>query len=108
MTKIVLYQSTDLKLRQFETKYGRSLINEKYTVIERPLNIVENHPQLKFVDDYGKGFVVYPISVRNEQIRFTSETGDFVFRDGLVVETRTGKHIFYQNTTRMPTILIVG
>ena len=93
--KVVLYQSTDLKLRQFETQYGRSLINEKYLLIEHPFNIVEDHSRVKFVDDFGQGFVVSPVSMVNTMIQFRNELGQVVSRNGLIVDTKTGHHVFY-------------
>ena len=95
MKKVVLYQSTDKELKDFETRYARSLINDRYALIERPLIMSDLCTVLNFSDVNGDGFILVPISVKKQPITFVNVMGEDVKRMGLVVETKTHKHTFY-------------
>lgn len=95
MKKVVLYKSDDLSLKSFETKYGRSLIDKRYVLIERPLMMSEFAMTIAFADETGDGFVLTPTSVKKQMIKFMNPNGDFVSRMGIIIEANDHTYTFY-------------
>ena len=73
---------------------GRSLIDKRYVLIERPLIMSEFDMTIAFADETGDGFLT-PTSVKKQMIKFMNPNGDFVSRMGIIIEANDHTYTFY-------------
>lgn len=91
-----LYRSTNLKLREYELKIGRSLFTGETVVVETPLKkITGEGGHWTFTRPDGMGFTIKPHTCENITITIPMVDGNREI-EGFRVRTKNSEHLFYE------------